>query len=608
VGRLLVLLTVAVVLVFPAEARAAVPLNSCGKPTGVLCGTVTVPLDRSGATPGTIPLHVEVLPTTGGSRGVMFLVAGGPGQGSATSFDLGNADEAQFFQFLFPGYTLVAFDNRGTGKSGLIECPGLQNAVTPTVEQEATLARDCAETIGPTRQFYATRDHAADMEAVRSALGYGKIAIYGVSYGTKLALAYALGYPNFVDRMILDSVLPTSLPDPYDRNVLQAMPQTLQALCAGGRCVGITSDLAGEAVTVANRLEANPAVGPILAPDGHRITKRMNGEDLVSVIIDSDLNPGIQAALPAAIHAAHQGYTRPLLRLFDLDTRTSLLKAEDLSFGLYAATTCADVQFPWAPSAPPSERGATLSAAVTALPAGSFGPFGSWAARTGVAYFCNLWPSPAGNTPLGTGPLPNVPVLTFSGGLDFRTPTAGAAAVTNLFPQGHLVVVPGTGHNVLNQTLQSSCPFDAVRNWLNGALPPASCPRVPAFENPIGALPKASPNRSVSATAIDVAKTVREGEATALLILFSSGSISPSGLYGGYVTSNVLSLGFTLTRYSTVPGVRVSGKVKLSVQTVPLALRGTIRVSGPAAAAGTLQLSHGRLSGTLGGHHVSVKL
>src|SRR5919201_2483546 len=303
-----------------SEARAAIPLTSCGQTAGLECGQVVVPLDRTGRTPGSIALHVEVLPTEGSSRGVMFLLAGGPGQGSAEAFDLGEVEGAQFARFLFPGYTLVAFDNRGTGESGLIDCPGIQRTVPTSVEQAASLARECADQIGPTRQFYATRDHAEDIEAVRTALGFGQIALYGVSYGTKLALAYALAHPSAVSRMVLDSVLPAGLPDPYERKVIQSLPQTLSALCAGGRCRGSTSDLAADAAAVANRLEATPAVGKIIAPGGRVITKRMTGEDVISVIIDTDLNPGLQAALPAAIHAARGGYTRPLLRLFDLDT------------------------------------------------------------------------------------------------------------------------------------------------------------------------------------------------------------------------------------------------------------------------------------------------
>ena len=54
----------------------------------------------------------------GTPRGVMMLVAGGPGQASALAFDL--ADLGSVWQSIFPGYTLVAFDPRGTGASGFL--------------------------------------------------------------------------------------------------------------------------------------------------------------------------------------------------------------------------------------------------------------------------------------------------------------------------------------------------------------------------------------------------------------------------------------------------------------------------------------------------------
>jgi pimeloyl-ACP methyl ester carboxylesterase len=601
VGRFALAVSVLALLALPGQARAAVPLTPCGKKVAALqCGTVTVPIDRTGVTPGKIDLHVEVLPAAF-ARGVMFLVAGGPGQGSATAFDLGIPDEADFFRFLFPNYTLVAFDNRGTGESGLIDCPKLQQTVATSAEQGAALARDCADLIGPTRRFYTTRDHADDIEAVRTALGFGKIALYGVSYGTKLALAYALGYPNSIERLVLDSVLPTNFPEPYDRNVDQSMPHTLEQLCADARCRGITSDIAGDAVAVANSLEAKPVVGPVIALGGGVVKVHVTGEDVLTLIVDSDLSPGIQAELPAALRAARTGYLRPLLRLVYLDRRSSTFPAKDLSFGLNVATNCADGVFPWSPETAPSARAPILSSTVAGLPAGSFGPFGAWAARLGTSYECELWPSPAGNAPLGPGPLPNVPMIAFSGGLDFRTPTADAAAVTALFPQGHLVVVPGVGHNVLNPLLSGLCPFSAVRSWLDGATPPSTCAREPALENPIGLFPQASPRRSPSVTALDAVKAVREGEAAWLQFL----PFNPAGLYGGTVSNTPR--GFRLKSYAIVRGVQVTGTLKINPKR-PLALTGTVRVTGLGAAPGSLRISGGRVSGTLGGKRVSARL
>jgi pimeloyl-ACP methyl ester carboxylesterase len=604
VGRRVVLaLSVAAALFAPSQARAAIPLASCGA-TGVRCGTVVVPLDRSGQLPGSVSLHVEVLPAETQPVGAVFLIAGGPGQGSAGSFNLAQHASANEFRNAFPGYTLVAFDNRGTGKSGLIDCPAVQKALDVSAERERILARDCANQIGPRRQFYATRDHAEDIESVRTALGLGRIALYGVSYGTKLALAYALAHPATVDRLVLDSVVPPAYPDPFDRPVLQEMAGTLSTFCAGGRCRGATSSYAADVAAVANRLEAQPAKGTIVVPGGGRKTMRMNGEDLLGLIVDSDLNPGLAAELPAAVHAARGGYMRPLLRLFDLDLRSSVISVEDLSFGLNVATNCADGRFPWSPNTPVPARQGLWDAAVAAEPAGAFGPFGKWAALLGTASFCLAWPSPAGSTPLGPGPFPNVPLLALNGDYDLRTPVANAAAIVNQFPRGHLVVVPGVGHSVFTADF-SQCAGNTIRQWIQGAVLPrsAACPRVPPFVKAVTAFPRAA-RKTPAGTAIVVAKTVRESEGSWAFAVLSGSSFSPAGLYGGKVVPSS-GLAFTLSRYSIAHGVVVSGRLVMKPP-IPLGVAGTVRVAGPKAVAGTLRIGGGKVSGMLGGRRVSA--
>jgi hypothetical protein len=333
----------------------------------------------------------------------------------------------------------------------------------------------------------------------------------------------------------------------------------------------------------------------------------MNGEDLLSLVIDTDLNPGLAAELPAAVHAARLGYARPLLRLLYLDQRSSILTVGDLSLGLNVATTCADGEFPWSPSTPPGDRKTLLDAAVAALPQGALGPFGRWAARMGTAFYCELWPSPAGRTPLGAGPLPNVPVLAVSGGLDMRTPTTNAVDVLRHFPQGRLLVVPGVGHSVLGTDL-SLCSQRAVRTWILGGAIPTSCPRVPALENPLGAFPRIRGRETPRQTALVAAKAVREGEAAWLQAAFASAKLIPAGLYGGKVVPSATGPAFTLVRYSILPGVRLSGKLSRTGDGFPLAFKGTVRVSGPAAAAGTIRVSRGAISGLLGGRRVSARL
>jgi len=604
--RLLVVLAALAFFAGAGEARAAISLSPCPDKTGVQCGTVTVPLDRSGAVPGTIGLHVEVLPASGTARGVMFLIAGGPGQGSAGSFDLGPGFNRQLMQFMFPGYTLVAFDNRGTGKSGLINCPALQRTTSGTAEQFAALASACATSIGPTRVFYSTRDHADDMDAVRAALGVDKIGLYGVSYGTKLALAYALGHPTHVERIALDSVVPADDPDPFDQNVLQEMPGTLAGFCADKVCAGATRDYAGEVVSLANKIEAKPLRGRIIGINGKAKTISMNGEEFLQMLIDADLTPGIAAEAPAAVHAALHGDGRPLLRVYDLDLVTNELTAEDLSFGLNAATNCADGLFPWSPMTPPSARQAAIDTAVANLAPGALGPFGNWAARIGTAYFCEQWPSPAGNTPLGTGPLPDVPMIAVDGGFDLRTPVANAAQVRKLFPQGKLLVVRGVGHSVTTADV-SGCSQNYVRQWILGTLNApveAECvQRVKPLAKVINKFP-GRPARTVSATLRVSGQTLREAEAG----FWFQASKAIRGLNGGKLALTRSGDSFVLTRYSLAPGVLLTGKLTIADIGPPSTYKGTVKVSGSGAVAGTLKVArNGKISGFLGGRKVSAR-
>lgn len=601
--RAFALALVAAAALAAGAGSAAAQGTPCGTTPGLLCSTVVVPLDRSGAIPGTVSLHVEELPPPGQSQGAVFLIAGGPGQGSAHTFSLGTPANANVFRFLFPGYTLVAYDDRGTGASGLLDCPALQVSTAPSGQD--LLAAACASAIGPSASLYGTADHVADLDAVRASLGFDAIALFGVSYGTKLALAYAYAHPSNVSRLVLDSVLPTDLPDPYGANVARAMPATLDAFCANA-CRAATPDFAADVVVVANRLAVRPAHGAVLRANGKTTQDTLDGAGLLNVIVDADLNPGLAAELPAAVHAARLGNMAPILRLHVLDNEGSQLAAPDLSFALYAATDCRDGPFPWPADADPATRSALLRTAIAALPAGTFGPFGSWASELGNAVLCDTWPAPAGGVNLAVGPPPNVPVLALSGGFDMRTPTAGAQSVIAQFPQGKLVVVPGIGHSVVTAD-PSGCAALAVHDWMINTSSNDACSRPPFLVAPLGALPKApakSRRATPAATFALASKTIAEAEAAWLMQASGDSPIAVPGLTSGRLVA-VGSDGFRLVGYGLVRGVTVSGTVKLAERSgVTLKFQGLLRVGGASASRGTLQLLASGLHGTLGGRSV----
>src|SRR2546421_6420084 len=470
----ILLSVLATALVVPhgaAAARAA--FAPCGR--GALeCATVNVPLDRSGGTPGTVSLYVERLAAGGTPRGVMFLIAGGPGQAYAGAFAL--ASNGSQFRDQFPGYTLIAFDPRGTGRSGVLRCPELQSDPSASPAREQALVAKCATEIGATRAFYSTRDHADDIDAVRQALGRDKIALWGTSYGTQLSVAYALTYPSHVDRLLLDSVADAAGRDPFSLDDLQQMPKGLASLCSGGLCRAATSNFVGEVVSLANRLAAHPLTGRVPKPGGGTVTVTVSGADFLSgAVIDSDLNAGLAAELPAAVHAALHGRPRPVLRLVQLDRETSVTTTEELSMGLLAATVCDDGPFPWQPETPISQRAALLAAARNVLAPGATGPFGTWATDIGPAALCLLWPPQSRRPGVGSGPLPNVPVPLLAGERDLRPPAPNAAAIAARFPPGRLLPGPGVGHSVLGADF-TTCSGNAVKTWLAGGGPPARRP------------------------------------------------------------------------------------------------------------------------------------
>ena len=221
------------------------------KSAGVACSRVVVPLDWSGQVSGRISLNVVVHRASGHVRGAMFLLAGGPGQASAELFDLENGG---IWQRLFPGYTLVTFDPRGTGESGRLNCPLAGGGVLGGLE----IADACARKLGPSRSFYRTADNAMDIDAVRKALGLRKVGVFGVSYGTDLALTYARTFPGRIQRLLLDSVATPFTALPTVGAVLRSIPADCEPsarACAVGdrklseRC-GLTRELArAEAAT-----------------------------------------------------------------------------------------------------------------------------------------------------------------------------------------------------------------------------------------------------------------------------------------------------------------------------------------------------------------------
>jgi pimeloyl-ACP methyl ester carboxylesterase len=610
-----------VALALGASAQAAPLTKPCPRPHDRFgrprddsrCMGVSVPLDRTGALPGTIRLRVRIAPPLAGSAEETILaLAGGPGQAGASLLDS--------FRFALPGSALrsrriVTFDQRGTGRSGRLRCPELASVPNGLLGPGDVLQRAvaaCATRLGPARAHYATADSVEDIEAVRSALGVDKLVLYGTSYGTKVALDYAAGHPDHVSRLLLDSVVPPEGVDAFERSTLAAIPTVMRALCSDDPCP-FTHDAAADITTLERRLARGPLRGPLV--DGRGRTRRasLTLRGLYPMLLIGDGLAFQRALVPGAVRAALDGDPALLLRLTAVPFGSFDAQGPD-SDALYLATRCEDGLVPWAVGTPVADRAAATDATLAAIPAEQLAQFRAEDVRAfGSARLCNAWPEAPIEQPRPS--LPNVPTLILSGDEDLRTPRSDALAVAARIPEAHVLGVSQTGHSVLGSD-PGDCAAKAVAAFLAGR-PVSDCtgrssdseyaPVDPPSRSlrtlrPVGSVPPRA-GRTLAAVGETMSVLGRQFFLELLPRAFSLGrhakAIRLGGLRGGSIT--VTSRAILLRRYIVVPGVSLSATSDDS--DAPL----LVHVGGRAAAHGRLRMGEHWIVGRLGGRRVRVR-
>jgi len=609
-GILLAVAACAAMLATPAQAQIA--WTPCGDSNNVACGHLTVPIDPSGATPGTIALAMRRhRAPVGEAKDAVIALAGGPGQ-SAIPF---LSQFGQILSKIADTRDVIAFDQRGTGLSHPLSCPAFEHL---TGGGSPSAVAICAGQIGPTRGLYTTADTVADIEAIRQAGGYEKLVLYGTSYGTKVAERYAQTYPGHVEALVLDSVVPPSGPEPFDETTFEAVGRVLRQLCGKGACAQITKSPVSDLARLVKRIGGGRIGGRAIDGEGKAHEVGISTNDLIGTLIEGDLDPVLRSEFPAAVRSAVRGDTAALARLLEraegpVESEESL--SEGFDSPLYFATICNETDFPWNRAAGPKTR---MREAVTALrtqPAKAFAPFTATNSLdlSDVAA-CAQWPFTPGAPEVGTGPMPNVPTLILSGADDLRTPTANARQVAAQIPDAQLLVVPNTGHSVLGsdptscsgQALQALFGGKPVRKCTHSKPPqlllPTPLPPLSLGESPLAHGDHGAAGHTAGAVVLTLADFDRQ---IALALLEHLGEsllgspVSAGGLRAGWGGTG--HGGLVLHGYSYVPGVSVSGTVT--------ATGAKLRIGGSKAVHGTIEIgTHGTLTGTLAGQRVNVRV
>jgi pimeloyl-ACP methyl ester carboxylesterase len=579
----------ALVAVLASLAAASAASAAC--PEGAQCGTVTVPLDHSGRTAGTLSIAYAKVPATGTRTGTLVLLSGGPGQAAlplTTGF-------AELVEPLRSSYDIVTVDQRGTGDSGAVEC-------------ELDEVADCATKLGARRAFYSTPETARDLEDVRVALGVDKLTLLGVSYGGKVASEYVRRYPERTAAVVLDSPAPVDGLDGIGELRPFGAPRVMNEVCFPGLCSSTVTDADEALAAAAERLQEGALSGLAVSPSGRVSRARVTEADLYSLLIASDLSPALRAGLPAAIASLAAGDATPLVHLAIVLGGSGDGGGDDdeINAARLLATTCIEARLPWAPESPVAPRADALMA-FAAERASAFAPFtAETVLESSPAELCATWPpTPRPEAVPYAGP--NVPVLVISGREDLRTPLESARRTAAQYPNAKVLAVPAVGHSVLSSD-PSGCARAGLIAFLRGAaveqcsqrnsripLDLAAAPYSPATISRLR--PTGLPGlRGRTLSAITVTLTGIGFDASTQ---GTSKRFRLPGLRAGSVRANGSTL--TLRGVEWISGVRVSGTIDGRRRTT------TVTVSGPAAAPGTVTITRSSASGTLGGESFRLR-
>ena len=458
------------------------------------CVTITVPLDHfDPSNSETIDVVFAVAPARGDRKG-MFVQAfpGGPG-GEGISY----ASTDYFSTQIQKQYDIVFFDQRGVGLSNPWECKnayaayfleylnandaiGEEGYDTPAEQQAAiqnaqSFVDDCVAEIGidPAKlKFFTTDQVAEDIESFRQAIGDDKFMLYGVSYGTSVAQAYAREHSDHLSGLILDGTQDTTLSgneiafsqmDAFN----MVLSEIFNACDADAKC---SAGMSGGSQTTYDELAKKLAQAPIEyeypAKVKHFFTFNMLDFTVSYQLysLDSRFN------LMRALADANSGDMVPLATLFfensNIDPKTGeYLGSQDFSDTMYYIVWCSDDAYY---SGTSEERSAKLMEAGQKL--NGLIPRVDLDVLT-LGLTCAFWPS-APTSPDASEPLraEGVPTFVLNATLDPATPFHEGKTVFENLDNGYHLYVEGGVHSILGYGF--SCPDQYIEDFLvDGKLP-----------------------------------------------------------------------------------------------------------------------------------------
>lgn len=437
--------------------------------SGAECGTLTVPEDRTRSGGRQVVLPVAILRSTAPDKqpDPYVYFSGGPGDAGI------EAGGRVLASGLLPTTRdFIWFDQRGTGRaSPSLACPEVledaydryESTDDPVTEDERSVAalRTCLERLRDVADLaqYDTPTTGQDVEDLRVALGIDDWNIFGISYGTTVALEVLRSHPDHLRSAVLDSVYPTTadaaqLIDAADRVFAKLFEGCEKDSTCSARYPNFRADT--EAMVAA--LDAQPYEVHYTDAAGTDRVANATGQDLVAGIFYAMYETDYIGLIPSIVDQVRRGE----YGILDALGPAVLSKLGGNSDGQSFAVECADRQDQFPPGDVAEQRRKhPLYQQLISLP--------------DVPESCDLLDVPSVDPAFGTIEETDVPTLVIGNEYDPITPPEDAErTAVRLGDAATFIRFPALGHGA---TGSHPCPQQIFREFLEdpGASVDTSC-------------------------------------------------------------------------------------------------------------------------------------
>ena len=461
----------------PAPCPMDVPEQDAER---VRCGILTVPERRD---PGADPARVIRLPfaivastsADPAADPLVFPTSGGPGGRSLSAL------------WLFLGYAgwatddrdVILLEQRGDALSDpTLACPetgpeafivdGRRLAGKDAAEVQAaglTACRDRLVAAGVDLSAYTSAASAADLADLRTALGYDRWNLYGVSYGARLSLTAMRDRPEGLRAVVLDGAYPPNLDSHELRpaGFVGAVDALIAACAADADCGTRYPRLRQQLLDALDRAARTPYELTVRDPaNGGPVTIALDDRDLAYGLFNALYDAGSIRILPFVIDRLAQGDDDVLVPL----AQQNLDAADAITAGQNLSIECAE-EYPF-------ESVDEMTAAYGADPLAEHLRPDDPADETAD---CGIWGVPA-LSDVETQPVTSaIPTILMVGGYDPIAPLAWSEAAAVGLSDSRIYVFPTMSHGSVWQSWVDGCPASIAQQFLTDptAEPDASC-------------------------------------------------------------------------------------------------------------------------------------